>query len=30
MRDDLIRAFNRLVMGDNIRYRRMLRRRRPG
>jgi hypothetical protein len=30
MRDDLIRAFNRMVMGENIRYRSMLRRRRPG
>ena len=28
MRDDLIRAFNRMVMGENIRYRSMLRRRR--
>jgi hypothetical protein len=28
-RDDLIRAFNRMVMGENIRYRSMLRRRRP-
>jgi hypothetical protein len=30
MWDDLIRAFNRMVMGENIRYRSMLRRRRPG
>jgi hypothetical protein len=30
MRDDLIRAYNRLVIGENIRYRSMLRRRRPG
>lgn len=29
-RDGLIRAFNRRVMAENIRYRSMLRRRRPG
>ncbi len=29
-RDGMIRAFNRRVMAENIRYRSMLRRRRPG
>jgi hypothetical protein len=28
-RDDLIRAYNRRVMAENIRYRSMLRQRRP-
>jgi hypothetical protein len=28
-RDELIRAYNRRVMAENIRYRRMLRQRRP-
>jgi hypothetical protein len=28
-RDELIRSFNRRIMAENIRYRSMLRRRRP-